>query len=266
MKIAHLFNLDFRNKLIPLFFSLLLVTGCRDWAVDPELRLGLIVLIAIVSFIVIFTRPILGVYAVAVISTTFSPAFHIGFANLYFHQWVILVALLASISSGLILENFDTKIKSEINVPIMVFVGSLLLSMSHAPNMVIGIKSFLYIGVLIASYYLVLLCMNREKHIEVFIALLIIATSVVCIINFKYHSSGRLGSLVLRNPNSFGNFLALVIPFGISLLLCGRFERGKKLILAFCLCLDTLSEDICHRTNYLKSKDNYMYVLSISDF
>jgi len=103
--------------------------------------------------------------------------------------------------------------------------------------MVIGIKSFLHIGVLISSYYLVLLCVNREKHIKVFIALLVIATSIVCLISFKYHGSGRLGSLVLRNPNSFGNFLALVIPFCISLLFYGPFEKGKKLVLAFSIVL-----------------------------
>jgi len=201
----------------------------------------LIVLIAIVSFIVIFTKPILGVYAVAVISTAFSPPINIGFANLYFHQWVILVALLASISSGLILNNFHTRIKCELNVPIVVFVGSLLLSMSHAPNMVIGIKSFLYIGVLFASFYLVVLCVNSVKHIKVFVALLIIATSVVCLISLKYHTSGRLASLVLRNPNSFGNFLALVIPFSLTLFVFGRFERGKKLLIACSLILMFIS-------------------------
>ena len=237
MKIAQLFSLDLHKKIILVIGSLLLVTSCRGWGIDPEVQLGLIILVAIVSFIAIFTKPIIGVYAVAVISTTFSPAFHIGIANLYFHQWVILIALLASISSGLILENLHIRIKSGINVPMMVFVGSLLLSMAHAPNMVIGIKSFLYIGVLIASYYLVLLCVNREKHIKVFIALLVIATSVVCIISLRYYASGRLGSLVLRNPNSFGNFLALVIPFGISLLLYGGLEKGKRLILAFSLSL-----------------------------
>ena len=109
--------------------------------------------------------------------------------------------------------------------------------MSHAPNMVMGIKSFLYISVLISSYYLVLLCVNREKHINVFIALLVITTSIVCLISLAYHGSGRLGSLVLRNPNSFGNFLALVIPFSISFLLYGRPERGKRLILVFSLIL-----------------------------
>ena len=237
MKMTQLFKLDFRNKLILLTFSLLLVTGCRDWAVDPEVRFGLVVLIAIVSFITIFTKPIIGIYAVAIISTAFSPPINIGFANLYFHQWLILIALLASIASGLILQNFHAKIKSEINLPMVVFTGSLFLSMAHTPNMLIGIKSFLYIGVLIASYYLVLLCMNEEKHIKVFIALLVISTSVVCLISFKYHGSGRLGSLVLRNPNSFGNFLALVIPFCISLLFYGRLEKGKKLFLAFFLCL-----------------------------
>lgn len=241
MKIAHLFNLDFRNKLILLIFSLLLVTGCRDWAVDPEVRLGLIVLIAIVSFITIFTKPIIGIYAVAIISTAFSPPINIGFANLYFHQWVILIAVLASISSGLILENFHTKLKSELNAPMMVFVGSLVLSLSHAPHMVIGIKSFLYVGVLIASYYLVLLGVNSVKHIKVFISLLLIATSVVCLISLQYHSSGRLGSLVLRNPNSYGNFLALVISLSLSLFVFGTFERGKKLLIACSLILMFIS-------------------------
>jgi hypothetical protein len=237
MKIAQLSNLDFRNKLILLIFSLLLVTGCSDWAVDPEVRLGLIALIAIVSFIAIFTKPIIGIYVVSIISTTFSPTINIGFANLYFHQWVILIALLASISSGLILENFHTKLKCELNIPMMVFIGSLLLSLTHAPHMVTGIKSFMYIGVLIASYYLVLLCVNRIEHMKVFIALLIIATSVVCLISLKYHTSGRLGSLVLRNPNSFANFLALVIPFSIGLFFYGRLEKGKKIILVFFLSL-----------------------------
>ncbi|MFX0201848.1 MAG: O-antigen ligase family protein [Candidatus Hodarchaeota archaeon] len=238
---AQLFKLDFRNKLILLIFSLLLVTGCRDWAVDPEVRFGLIMLIAIVSFITIFTKPIIGVYAVAIISTAFSPPINIGFANLYFHQWVILIALLASISSGLILQNFHTNIKSELNLPMIVFIGSLLLSMSHAPHMVTGIKSFLYVGVLVASYYLVLLCVNSEKQIKMFIGLLVIATSVVCLISLQYHSSGRLGSLVLRNPNSFGNFLALVIPFSLSLVVFGRFERGKKSLIACSLILTFIS-------------------------
>jgi O-antigen ligase len=227
--------------LIALIVSLLLVTGCRQWAVDPEVKLGLIALIAIVSFIAIFTKPIIGIYAVAIISTTFSPTINIGFANLYAHQWVILIALLASISSGLILENFHNKIKSGLNIPALVFMGSLVLSMSHAPNMTIGIKSFLYIGVLIASYYLVLLCVTSEKHIKIFIGLLVIAAMVVCIVSLGYRGSGRLGSMVLRNPNSFGNFLALMIPFYTSLFFYGRFDSRKRLFLSFSLILMFIS-------------------------
>ena len=235
MKSAKLSSPDFPKKFMLLICFLLLVTGCNQLGVDPEARFALILVVAIVSFIVMFTRPILGVYAVSVVSISFSPSVRAGFANLYFHQWLILIALLASISSGLILRNFHTKIKSEINAPMMVFIGSLLLSLAHAPNMVIGIKSFLHIGVLISSFYLFLLCVNREEHIKFFIVLLIIATSIICLVSFKYHSSGRLGSLVLINPNSFGNFLALVIPFCISLLFYAPFEKKKKLVLAFFL-------------------------------
>jgi O-antigen ligase len=241
MKIAQLFNLDFHNKLILAIFSLLLVTGCRNWSVDPEIKLGLIVLFAIISFIVIFTKPIIGIYVVAIISATFSPTINIGFANLYAHQWVILIALLASISSGLILGNFHSRIKSKLNVPMMIFVGSLLLSMGHAPNIIVGIKSFLYISVLIASYYLVVLCITSEKHIRVFIGLLVISTAVVCLISLGYRGSGRLGSLVLRNPNGFGNFLALMIPFYTSLFFHGKFKRGRKLFLVFSLILMFIS-------------------------
>ena len=169
MKIIHLSSLKLCTKLIPLMVFLVFVTGCRQWAVDPEVRLGLTVLIIIISFITIFTKPIFGLYAVSVISVIFSPPVSIGFANLYFHQWVILIALLASIGSGLILGNFHSRIRSKLNVPMMVFVGSLLLSLSHAPNTITGIKSFLFIGVLIASYYLVLLCVTSEKQIKIFV-------------------------------------------------------------------------------------------------
>jgi O-antigen ligase len=241
MKMAQLSNSDFHNKLILLTFSLLLVTGCRNWAVDPEIKLGLIVLIAVVSFIVIFTKPIIGIYVVAIISTIFSPSVDIGFTNLYTHQWFILIALSASISSGLILGNFHTKVKCGLNLPMMIFIGSLLLSMAHAPHMVTGIKSFLYIGVLIASFYLVLLCVNSVKQTKVFIALLVIATSIVCLISLTYHTSGRLGSGVLRNPNSFGNFLSLMIPFCISLFFHGRFDSRKRLFLSFSLILMFIS-------------------------
>ncbi|UCE39057.1 MAG: O-antigen ligase family protein, partial [Thermoplasmata archaeon] len=89
--------------------------------------------------------------------------------------------------------------------------------------------------------YLVLLSVNSLKHIKVFISLLLIATSVVCLISLQYYSSGRLGSLVLRNPNSFGNFLAIVIPFSVSLFVFGRFERDKKLLIACSLILMFIS-------------------------
>jgi len=241
MKIAQLFALDFHRKFILLFGSILLVTGCRQWGVDPEVQLGLTVIIAIITFIVIFTKPIIGIYVVSIISTTFSPSINLGFTNLYTHQWVILIALLASISSGLILQNFHTNIKSELNLPMIIFIGSLLLSMGHAPNIIIGIKSLLYIGVLIASYYLFVLCVNSEKHIKIFIGLLVIGTSIVCLISLRYHGSERLGSFVLRNPNSFGNFLALVIPFCTCLIFYGRIERGKRLFLSFSLILMFIS-------------------------
>ena len=241
MQLARFSNIDFHKKCMPLLGCLLLIAGCSQSTIGPELRFGLIILTAIVSFIIIFTKPIFGVYAVLVVSSSFSPTVRLGFANLYFHQWIILIALLASIASGLISENFHVRAKSEITMPMMVFIGSLLLAVTHAPNMMIGVKSFLYIGVFIASYYLVLLCVNREEHIKRFMSLLIVATSVVCIISLQYLGSGRLGSLVLRNPNSFGNFLALVIPFCVSLLFFGKLNRGKRLVLGLAITLMSLN-------------------------
>lgn len=232
MKMKKLFDLESPVKFILLILPLFLLPGCNRWDIDPEVQFSLIMVIAMVSFIMIFTKPILGVYAVSVISMAFSPPIRIGFANLYFHQWVILIALLASVSSGLILGNFHVRIKSEINIPMVVFIGSLLLSLSHAPSMVVGIKSFLYVGVLIASYYLVLSCINDERHVKVFAGILIFITFAICLFSLGSRESGRLGSLVLRNPNSFGNFLALVIPFCVSLLMHGNVRGGKRIFLA----------------------------------
>ena len=237
MKTGQFSRLDLLKHTIPFILSLFLISACRQWNIDPDIRIGLILLIAIVSFITLFSKPILGVYTVSVVSIAFSPSIDIGFANLYFHQWIILLALLASLSSGLILANIHYSIKCKMNMPMMVFVGSILLSMSHAPNMVTGVKSFLYISVFVASYYLVLLCINKESHLRIFIALLIITTSIVCLISLMYYGPGRLGSVVLRNPNSFGNFLALVIPLVVTFLVYGRLEGEKKLSLAFLVLL-----------------------------
>ena len=104
------FHLDFNKMLISLIGILLLLCGCRQYPMDPDMRLALIVLVTLISFIVVFTKPISGIYVVSIIAATFSPSVNLGFANLYAHQWVILIALLASISSGLILENFHTRI------------------------------------------------------------------------------------------------------------------------------------------------------------
>jgi hypothetical protein len=237
------------NKLLPfLSVCVLLMFGCTEGAIEPELKTPLVVMVVFLSFFVIFTKPILGVYVATAISATFSPPIHVGFANLYFHQWIILIAFLASISSGLILGNLHAKLKSDVNVPIMVFIGSLLLSMGHAPNMIIGIKSFLYIGVLIASYYLVVLSVNREQQVRIFVGLLIAVTSFICLISLSFHTSGRLGSVGvagafgLGNPNSYGNFLALVIPLCISLLFYGGISGKRRFILvvSFTLLLVSL--------------------------
>ena len=241
MKILHLFDWNSQGKLIPVICCLLLFIGCNQSGIDPEVRIGLIVVIALISFVAIFIKPVVGVYIVAIISTIFSPKFNIGFANLYFHQWVILVALLASVSSGLVRGDFHTVIKSNLNIPLMVFIASLLLSLGHAPNMTEGIKSFLFIGVLFASFYLVILSITTVQQIRKFTVLLIIATSLICLLSLALLGSGRLGSLVLRNPNSFGNFLALVIPFSVSLFVFGRFERGKKLLIACSVILMLIS-------------------------
>ena len=247
VSMARLFNRDFPKKCIPLFASLLLITSCRQWGIEPEVQFGLTVIVAVVSFVIIFTKPILGIYAVSVIAISFSPPIRVGFANLYFHQWIILLALLASVSSGLVLGNIHTKLKSGINLPMLIFISSLLLSLSHTPNMIVGIKSFLYIAVLIASYYLVLLCIGQESHIRIFVGLLIVMTTVTCLISLKYYGAGRLGSVGILgsfgmgNPNTFANLLALVIPFCLALFLHGELDRRKKLPLGLCLILMFIS-------------------------
>jgi len=232
LKILHFSDWYSQGKLIPVICCSLLFIGCKQSGIDPEVRIGLIALIALISFVAIFIKPVFGVFAVAMISTIFSPKLNIGFANLYFHQWVILVALLASVSSGLVRGDFHTVIKSNINIPLMVFIASLLLSLSHAPNMTEGVKSFLFVGVLFASLYIVILSITTVQQIRKFVVLLIIGTSLICLLSLTQYGSGRIASLVLRNPNSFGNFLALVIPFSVSLVVHGKLERGNKTILA----------------------------------
>ena len=231
MKKSQHFHFGSHKKFLLLLGSLFFITNCKQWAVDPEVQLGLVLLTAILSFIIIFTRPIIGVYSVLVTSIFFNPKMHIGLSNIYLHQWIILIALIASISSSLILENLSLRMESEINLSLMLFLGGILLSLGHAPHLRVGIKWFFYLGVFFGSYYVFILSVSKKRQLEIFISMLILLTFVICVISLIKGGSGRLGSIVLWNPNAFGNFLALVIPFCIGLIFYGKFPQGKKVLI-----------------------------------
>lgn len=235
MKKSQLFHLGSHKKSLLLLGSLFFITNCKQWGVDPEVQFGLVLLTAIVSFIVIFTRPIIGVYSVLVISIFFDPKIHIGVSNIYLHQWIILIALIASISSSLILENLSQKIESEINFSFLLFLGGILLSLAHAPHPKEGIKWFFYLGVFFGSYYVFILSVSKKRQLEIFVNMLILLTFVICVLSLIQGYSGRLGSIVLWNPNAFGNFLALVIPFCIGFLFYGKFHQRKKVLIAIAI-------------------------------
>jgi len=237
MKIAQLSRLHHHKKLILFLGSFFFITSCKQWAVDPEVQLGLILLTAIISFIVLFTRPIIGVYLVLLTSIFFNPKVHIGLSNIYLHQWIILIALIASISSSLILENLFPKIESEINFSLLLFLGTILLSLAHAPYFKEAIKWFFFLGVFFGSYYLFILSVTKKRQLEIFVNMLIFSTFVVCVISLVQGNSGRLGSLVLGNPNAFGNFLGLVIPFSVSFLFYGKMTQRKRLLITIALIL-----------------------------
>ncbi|MBF0243918.1 MAG: O-antigen ligase family protein [Planctomycetes bacterium] len=203
-----------------------------------------------VAFLILLIRPILGLYITVFITPLYSPKVGVGFANMSFHQMIILVTV--TIATTMILIRRHGPIKNEVNLPLSLFIISAIISTVNSPDLGYSIKWFLFLGVFFSSYLLTLIVIHEIQQLNMILILLVLSCFFLCSIAlFSYLQSpngGRLSAgLVLDNPNSLGNYLSLILPFLLALLFHWRAHPYLRMLswvgifLMFFLLLQTYS-------------------------
>lgn len=200
-------------------------------------------------FSVVFLRAWYGLILVVAISPIFSFRVDIGFANMWVHQWIILTTGAAVLVRALLAKTLLTHSKTRLNILILTFWIFLFLSIQAAqglPNSLM-FKYVLYYGVFFSAFYITLLAVYDWKIIDLTIIFLCIATIIACV--FAQFITPRLAGTkerlysfaLLDNPNSLGNYLAIVVAFLTAYFVMARQKAWIMTLIIITIVISTLS-------------------------
>jgi hypothetical protein len=223
--------------LMAMMLSFILLTTQQDW------QMPVFMVLSLLAFPMIAEKPILGLYALIFLSPLFSPKVNLGFANLYMHQLVIISTTVS------LIFYYSIILKKEINIKLSpgltVFTFLFLVSFFNTPSLSKSIKWTLFFAVMINAYALTVLVLKERDQLKrllcfqgVSLVILLLNAIVSSLGDLLSGGSYRLtGGSIFDNPNSFGNYLAMIIPFllGVSLYLPKKhlMKRWSQVVLSF---------------------------------
>ena len=202
---------------------------------------GRLIPLSVVTVIIfpLLIWPEWGLYFVSLVSPISNPRFVLGFAMLYTHQAVIAIGTFVVVA-----RFFSVRRRvafSAMDVALVVFTLSILLSMLNSPDLKRSLKWLLYYSIFICSYYYLLLAVREEVQLRRIFTFLAISASVICVLAF---TSGRgriampaIHTFFFKNPNAFGNYLVILASFLVCLLFYGDLGGVVRKLLAAALLL-----------------------------
>lgn len=189
--------------------ALLLSTTGRQGAL-------LVFLVAAPALIIMLIRPFSGLLLVTLIGGLISPKVPVGFANLRFHQAVILILTFAIISAAIVRR----RAQEAVGVPTIAIlpITSVAISFSMAPNFGEAVKWTLYIAVFFCAFYAARNCLNSWSRMVVFLQAVAAGMVLSAALGFlRLATVGQAITLHLDNPNAFGHFVAMGATFWVAM-------------------------------------------------
>ncbi len=227
--------------LITLIFTFLAVYVAKTLQVLQFMpaRFRAFVSIALVS-IILLSQPALALYLVIASVSFFSPRYWWGFLRLWLHQWIILYSIIIYVGIS-----FYQRKKFAFH-PLDRWIGAFLLTFVvgslYSADLGMSIRWTSYFLILVGGYLLTRLAVEDARQLVRITWFLILCGAGTAVISFFRPTVGpRVGSLVLTNPNSLGNYLAMLLPLPLSLLFHGRQSPGRNIILCLAIALLTAS-------------------------
>jgi len=174
----------------------------------------------------ILFRPYRAMILLVLFSGIWSPQISLGFANLYAHQWVILLATLGLVISGVFVSRIthgDNRSRHGFPVIAAPPLIAFLASFSLAPDKVGAFKVFLYVGVLFCSYYIAANSLVSWRRVEQLLKAICIGSFLVALTASAKLLMGETPSTpVLSNTNALGGYIYIGLGIWIAMLNFGR--------------------------------------------
>lgn len=191
--------------------------------------------VAIAFFsIALISRHQFALYLVIGSVSFFDPRYWWTFIRLWLHQWLILASILIFI--GLRIHQRRKFSFNRLDLILGILLLTFIISFLGSHDLTLSIKWTIYYFIFLGGYFLLRLSVDREKQLLGVIAFLIFCGAASGITSILRHSEGvRVTSLVLANPNSLGNYLALILPLVLAFLIHGKLAPVRKFLLLLSL-------------------------------
>lgn len=158
----------------------------------------------------------------------YDPRFSFPGIHLWLHQWVILIALVILIGRH-VYSHQSFKFHPMDGI-LAVLLLTFLCSYLNSPDILLSVKWTLYYFMMVLCYFLFRLGVTGRGQLRNIVVMLILSGLINGLISFIYLRSGvgRAGALVLGRPNALGNYLAMILPLAVAVILFSPFRFKLK--------------------------------------
>lgn len=210
------------------FFALYVARTLQLLQFMPS-RFRAFVSIALVS-IVLISQPGLALYLVIASVSFFSPRYWWGFLRLWLHQWIILYSIIIYI--GISFHQRRRFVFHPLDTWLGAFLLTFVIGSLVSENLAMSARWTSYFLILVGGYLLTRLAVGDARQLlRITWFLILCGTGTAIVSLFRPTVGERVGSLVLTNPNSLGNYLAMILPLPLALLFHGGLALPRKAVL-----------------------------------
>ncbi len=220
-----------KTVIITILFSFIAIYLARTLNALQFMPARLQAFISLTFFsILVISQPQLSLYLVIGSVTFYDPRYWWSAVRLYLHQEIILLSLVLFI--GMDIHQKKKFLFHPLDLLLGIFLFTFIISSAVSADLALSVKWITYFLIFLSGYFLLRLAVSNEEQLRKVIWFLIFCGMASGIISFFRSSEGsRVGSLVLVNPNSFGNYLALILPLPLAFLFHGHLSRSKRTML-----------------------------------
>ena len=230
MKIFQYLGIVFLILIFALFSGMEIGTGSAS---------NLLLLFAgIISFLLIFNKPVAGIYIIFYVAILYNPSLRVGFFAVYLSNALIVLIFTAILIKILLIKDYRVAIPLHSGV-LFFYIIIAIVTLFQVGDLTLGVKRIMAILIFTGGYFITAELVRSEADLRKFIDIIINSASLGSlfgIYQFIFVSFRGIESrayAALNNPNHLANYLLLIIPLTITMYTIEPKGRKKRKLLLF---------------------------------